>query len=78
MIDAEKAAYNLLNSIIEFTSNVERFNRREVMMHFVVCSCGHYHTGDIRRAVASLLTIGKLKWEHPERHKVDTDYMRLG
>ena len=76
--DAENAGINLFNSIHEFASNTERFNRRDVVMHIVTGSCGLYHTGDIKRAVASLLVAGRLRWEHPERRKLDTDHMRLG
>lgn len=73
--DEEISGIDLLNSIRAFVSTAERFNRRDIVMHFVTKFWGQYHTREIKKAVASMLTAGELKRELAAGRKIDNDYM---
>ena len=71
----EISGISLLNGIRAFASTADRFNQRDVVMHFVTNLWGVYHTREIKKAVASMLRADELERENAAGRKIDDDYM---
>jgi hypothetical protein len=75
--DEEISGLSLINGIRAFASSTDRFSRRDVVMHFVTNFWGAYHTGEIKKAVTSMLTAGELRREFADGKKIDDDFMSI-
>ena len=75
--DEEISGLSLINGIRAFASTKDQFSRRDVVMHFVTNFWGAYHTCEIKKAVASMLTAGELRREFTDGRKIDDAFMLI-
>jgi hypothetical protein len=75
--DEEVKALNLLREIRELGQLSQPITRRDIVMRLVRDRWGQYHTGEIKRAVNSLLKSGEIIRDRGSGKNIDTDYLHF-
>ena len=75
--DEEVKALNLLREIRELGSINPVTTRQHIVMRLVRDRWGQYHTGEIKRAVNSLIGSGEISREHGSGRNINTDRLNF-
>ncbi len=73
LIDAGASENRLVAAILEFGNSHPKTMRHQIVQHVVLAHWGHWHTGEIKRAVGGLIDAERILREKRAPARIDTD-----